>query len=286
MKILPLFLILFLIGCAESNNTVSNNPNFINLTNINLDEIDVGKRSQLIKELNEVACLCPDCSIGISVALCLSTNNVCQYSQNILNKKIKDYKLEYRSLSDLNYSIWDAARVGDIDGIYQHLIRENSINQVNVNQETALDITLKKGFINASVFIMMSEKGDHNQHNKNNFLLKTAPIINLKYVENFRIFYKYELYQAIKNIANKLNWNQNELIVKSIDFIKSPTPIIPNNNILDAKIQIVTTYLLVETHCEDIQYNIYIDLNKKSEFMVLIPKENKTIFQGYPLESQ
>ena len=116
-------------------------------------------------------------------------------------------------------------------------------------------------------------------------MLKTVPIINLKYVEKFRIFYKYELFQAIKNIANKLNWNQNELIIKSIDFIKSPTPIIPSNNILDAKIQIVTTYLLVETHCEDIQYNIYIDLNKKSEF-VLIPKENKTIFQGYPLESQ
>ena len=101
-------------------------------------------------------------------------------------------------------------------------------------------------------------------------------------MENFKRSYKIELFQAIKNIANNLNWNHNELIVNSIDFIKSPTPIIPNNNTLDAKIQIITKYLLVEIHCENVHYNMYIDLNKKSEFIVIIPKENKTVFQGYP----
>ena len=46
--------------------------------------------------------------------------------------------------------------------------------------------------------------------------------------------------------------------------------------------KIITKYLLVEIRCENVHYNMYIDLNKKSEFIVIIPNENKTVFQGYP----
>ena len=68
---------------------------YIALTNINLDVIQTSKHKELIDKLNSLLCECPECSPGISLAQCISTNNFCSYSIVESQKLIKKYQKKY-----------------------------------------------------------------------------------------------------------------------------------------------------------------------------------------------
>ena len=87
LKYINYFCVLLLIGCAKQSEKQKNvtekfkPTHYIALTNINLDIIQSSKRKALIDELNSLPCHCPECTPGISLAQCITTNKFCQYSK-------------------------------------------------------------------------------------------------------------------------------------------------------------------------------------------------------------
>ena len=293
-KIIYLSLILLLASsCDESNRNDSisqistNTKKYINLTNLNLVGIQDSKHKLLMDELNNTECKCPAMiNDSISLASCLSTNNVCSYSINKSNEIIIKYKSKFRTLSELSYSLWDAARVGEINGIYQHLIRGSELNIKNVNQETPLELTLSKNKIDAAIFILLSGSNQlfsNFQSNPNKHKISAE---NTEYIQLYQMNYEMNLCKLIYNLFDKVGWSHFDAEILSFDFIRSPTPINLNKDTSDALIQVISNYLTVSIKESEVHYTLYLSLTSnnhlllfKSDSMEMIYNESYDSFK-------
>jgi hypothetical protein len=218
---------------------------YVVLTNLNLNKIQPTWRKQLIDDLNLLPCKCLDCTPGISLAQCVSTNNYCAYSKAETGKIIKTYQIKYYTNSKLTFSIWDASRSGDINGIFRQLARNTPVDFENVKGETSLLLSIKSNNLESSAFLVLSgaklDKEDKNGITPTMILEEKEWANNIK--DNLKMYndkFTIPIHEILNKVIDKVGWNLDKTKLLSIKFKKWPDMAIGENS-ENAQLQVIIT---------------------------------------------
>ena len=207
---------------------------YVVLTNLNLNNIQLSRHKQLIDELNLQPCKCPDCTPGISLAQCVSTNNYCSYSIAEAGKIIKNYKKKHYTRRKLTFSIWEASRSGDINGIFRHLVRNTPVDLKNVKGETSLLLSIKSNNFQSSAFLILSGAGIDKEYENG---IRPTTILSKNgwtsvFEENLAQYnkkYRIPIHELLNKVIDKVGWNLGKTKLLAIEFKKWPDMSIGEN---------------------------------------------------------
>jgi hypothetical protein len=269
-----------LTGCgkqAEISKEVKKkfNPSeYVVLTNLNLSNIQPSRHRELIDELNLHPCKCPDCTPGISLAQCVSTNSYCAYSSVESGKIIKTFQKAHYANKKLTFSIWDASRSGDINGLFRHLVRNTPVDLENVKGATSLLLSLKSDNFESSAFLILSgAKLDWVDKSGITpaMILKEkewGAIIkqnNIKYNNKFSI----PINEVLNKIIQKVNWNLEKTNLLSISFNEWPDMSIGENTV-DAKLQVIVKGIVISMSHNSKEYELKLLYDADVKYVKLV----------------
>lgn len=258
---------------------------YIVLTNLNLSNIQPSRHKQLIDELNLQPCKCPDCTPGISLAQCVNTNSYCSYSSLESGKIIKNYQKAHYANRKLTFSIWDASRSGDINGIFRHLIRNTPIDLENVKGETSLSLSLKSSNYQSSAFLVLSGAG-LDWEDKNG--ITPAMILeekewgssikenNIKYNVKFTA----PIHKTLNQIIHEVDWNLEKTKLLSIKFEEWPDMSLGENT-KSAQLQVIIKGVVILLNYNNKDYELKLLYDTDVKYVKLIELQSgKVIFNG------
>jgi hypothetical protein len=280
-----------LTGCgkqAEISKEVKKkfNPSeYVVLTNLNLSNIQPSRHKELIDELNLQPCKCPDCTPGISLAQCVSTNSYCSYSSAEAGKIIKTFQKAHYVNKKLTFSIWDASRSGDINGIFRHLVRNTPVDLENVKGDTSLSLSLKSDNYESSVFLILSGAEldwDDKSGITPAMILEEkewSNIINenkIKYNNKFTA----PIYKILNQIIHEVNWNLEKIKLLSIKFEEWPD-ISLGENTKSAQLQVIVKGIVIHLNYNNKDYELKLFYDTDVKYIKLIELQSgKIIFNG------
>ena len=258
---------------------------YVVLTNLNLNKIQPTWRKQLIDDLNLLPCKCPDCTPGISLAQCVNTNSYCSYSSLESGKIIKNYQKAHYANRKLTFSIWDASRSGDINGIFRHLIRNTPIDLENVKGETSLSLSLKSSNYQSSAFLVLSGAG-LDWEDKNG--ITPAMILeekewgssikenNIKYNVKFTA----PIHKTLNQIIHEVDWNLEKTKLLSIKFEEWPDMSLGENT-KSAQLQVIIKGVVILLNYNNKDYELKLLYDTDVKYVKLIELQSgKVIFNG------
>jgi len=269
-----------LSGCAEKAEISTEvkkkfNPSeYVALTNLNLSNIQPSRHKELIDELNLQPCKCPDCTPGISLAQCVSTNSYCSYSSTESGKIIKAYQKAHYVNKKLTFSIWDASRSGDINGIFRHLVRKAPVDLENVKGDTPLLLSLKSDNYESSAFLILSgaklDWVDKSGITPAMILEEkewgaNIKLNKVKYSNKFPI----PISEILTKVIFKVNWNIEKVKLLSINFKDWPDMSIGEDTD-NAQLQVIVKGIEMIMNYENKNYELKLLYDANTKYVKLV----------------